>query len=167
MLFFVTAIISNNLIANKNNSNNFFLTENHLAILKTLVYSDVFDYPLTYEELYQFTMGIELSKNDFNQILLNDLIPKYVHSNKTFFTLPLREKIIDNRLSKISIAEVKWKQAFVLSYLLSHFPFVRMISITGSLVFNNLKGKDDDIDFFIIIEKNHLWTVRLFIYTLV
>ena len=143
------------------------LKEDHLAILKSLVYSDVFDYPLTYEELYQFIMGKKISKSDFDKILYSDLIPTFIRSNKNFFTLPMREEIIDKRISKQNISKTKWFQAFSLSYLLSHFPFVRMIAITGSLVFDNIKDKYDDIDFFIIIERNHLWTTRLFIYTLV
>lgn len=143
------------------------LSDDHLAIIKTMVYSDIFDYPLTYKELYQFVSGKKISENDFNRLLKIDLIPTYIQTKSKFFTLPQRENIIDLRISKLSISEDKWKQAFTLGYLLSHFPFVKMISVTGSLVFNNIKGKDDDIDYFIIIEKHHLWTVRLFIYILV
>ena len=143
------------------------LQDPHIAILKSIAYSDVFDYPLTYDELYHFIIGKKILKSDFDKYLYNDLIPTFIRSEKNFFTLPMREGIVEKRISKQKISKSKWKQAFSLSYLLSHFPFIRMIAVTGSLVFDNIKDKDDDIDFFIVIERNHLWTTRLFIYILV
>lgn len=154
-------------ITNNNVNEKLFLNDGHLAILKSIIYSNIFDYPLTYDELYHFVMEKKLTKDQFNSLLFKDLIPTYITTTNNFFTLVNREKIIQKRKSKMGFSEEKWKQAYTMSYILSHFPFIRMICVTGSLIFNNLKNKDDDIDFFIVIERNHLWKTRLFIYTFV
>lgn len=51
------------------------------------------------------------------------------------------------------------KRARFGSFLLSFVPFIKMIAVSGSLAEGSV-NKNSDIDFFIITEKNHLWTVR-------
>ena len=148
----------------ENKQNN--LSEDHLAILKTLVYSGLFEYPLTINELYYFVMGRSMSKRQFN-ILLQELIPQYISKTENYFTVPGNESIIKKRLSRLSISEKKWFQAFKIINILSHFPFILMIAVTGSLVFNNIRDTSDDIDLFIIVNKHHLWKTRFLVYSLV
>lgn len=163
-LFFVTIVNTNKKTTEPAVKDHIVLTENHLAILKTLAYSSIFDYPLTYNELYSFVMGKKLSKTEFNELLFNDLIPEYIIFEQNYFTLPNKETIIKKRIDKYAISHAKWVKAYNLNYILSFFPFIRMISITGSLVFNNIKDRHDDIDMFIIVQKNHLWKTRFFVY---
>ena len=58
---------STNVMGNFKKKN--ILGKNHQAILKTLVYSDVFDYPLTIDELYHFIMDVKVSKKEFKNFL--------------------------------------------------------------------------------------------------
>lgn len=52
-----------------------------------------------------------------------------------------------------------YKKAHFANFVLQFVPFVRLISINGSLVFDKAR-EDSDIDFFIIAQKNRLWIVR-------
>ena len=117
-------------ILNIKSKGNFILKDEHISIIKAMVYSNVFNYPLTYNELFHFVQGMKLPKKQFDVLLFNDLIPLYITEQNNFFTLVNREEIIESRKSKYNFSEEKWKQAYSISYVLSQLPFVRMICIT-------------------------------------
>lgn len=64
-------------------------------------------------------------------------------------------------ISKTVLKKKLLKRAKLAARILAYVPFIRMISINGSLATGNIKS-DSDIDFFIITEKSHLWTTRFF-----
>lgn len=131
------------------------------------MYSDVFDYPLTYNELYYFVMGEKISKREFYNLLMIDLIPKYVINIKKYYLLHGKEFTVEKREWREKISKKKWKKAITMNHILKNIPFVRMTAITGSLAYNSIRDKNDDIDYFIIVKKGHLWKTRLLIYSFV
>jgi predicted nucleotidyltransferase len=54
------------------------------------------------------------------------------------------------------------KKAQFATKILKNIPFVRMIAINGSLA-SGKTNKNSDIDFFLIVEKGHLWTARFLV----
>lgn len=130
------------------------------AILETLAYSDVFDYPLTLEELHKYLVTpatvaeIESCIQNMNQISFKD---KYYLFNN-------RNEIINTREARKKISEKVYKRAFFYGKIISLFPFVRMIGLTGSLAMLNL-SKDMDIDFMLITHPKRLWLARAFAVT--
>ncbi|HET7119103.1 MAG TPA: nucleotidyltransferase domain-containing protein [Hanamia sp.] len=127
-------------------------------ILKTLAYFDVFNYPLTREEILSFS-----SEKHDQSILdesLNLLLSEHViFKLDEFYALKDHPVIAERRrlgnkhaIKQIAIAE---KVAKILSW----FPFVQSIAVSGSLS-KNFAAKDSDIDFFIITSANRLWIAR-------
>ena len=55
-----------------------------------------------------------------------------------------------------------WRRARVVAFWLQLAPFVRMIGLNGSLARGAAK-KTSDIDFFIVIKKNRIWTGRMLV----
>jgi predicted nucleotidyltransferase len=127
------------------------------AILKTLSYADVFDYPLTLPELHQFLIGPKASINDLEKALTET---KEVTQGGQFFFLKKRPKIVQIRQKKFGWSQKKLKIARKVAKYLKLIPFIKMVAVTGNLAMNNAEEKDD-IDLLIVTSQNRLWLTRL------
>lgn len=125
-------------------------------VLKTLLYFDAFQYPLTLDEIVLF------SKFSFEeiQITLQNLVDeRIVFKLNTFYGLSEKTCSIERREKGNKKAIIILKKAKKVSKLISQFPFVEGVFISGSLS-KGYFGEDDDIDFFIITKPNRLWISR-------
>ncbi len=129
------------------------------SLIKTLCYSDIFDYPLTLDEVFKYYLGTnKVSPLSIKEQLKTPLI---IHKNG-YYCLKGRENIIREREKKENISNDKLKKAGKICGLLSYIPGIKLIGITGSLAMRN-SSYNDDIDLFIITRKNTLWIVRFFV----
>ena len=133
------------------------------AILKTLSYADVFDYPLTLPELYHFLIGPKASINDLAKALTET---KEVTQDGQFFFLKKRSKIVQIRQKKFGWSQKKLKIVKQVAKYLKLIPFIKMVAVTGNLAMSNA-GQKDDIDLLIVTSQNRLWLTRLFTVLLV
>jgi len=132
------------------------------AILRTLVYGDIFDYPLTLEELYQFliddkSVSFSLFKKIFRQARIKE---KLIKVKGKYFFLKGREKIVDIRQKRKLWSEEKIEIVQRIARWLKLIPWIKMVGVTGALAMENA-DKNDDIDLLIITSKNRLWLTRL------
>jgi hypothetical protein len=122
----------------------------------TLAYADIFEYPLTAEEVYRYLTSVEASPADINKVLATHVLFSQVGK---YFTLRGREYIVQTRRRRAEIASKVWPKAARYARMIAALPFVRMVAVTGSLAMNNAEeGKD--VDFMIVTAANRLWTVR-------
>lgn len=134
---------------------------NYKAILRTIIYSDFFDYPLKRNELWYFLKSpTKISKKLFIQALHN--LPDSLIQIDNYYCLSNRESIIEKRLERERDSKKKKLIAIHAGSLLSTIPTVYYIGISGSLAQNNAEDKDD-IDLFLIVRKNTIWTTRLLV----
>ncbi|MFH1832615.1 MAG: hypothetical protein ABH816_00410 [Candidatus Levyibacteriota bacterium] len=139
------------------------------AILKTISYSDVFDYPLTKDEIWRFLIndssenlvfhpkGVRLSVR--LEMELSNLT-HFIVKKDGFYCLRNRGDIVSKRLKKEKESNEKFRLAKKIISRLSYIPTVQVIGISGALSMKNSQ-KDDDIDLFIIAKKHTLWLTRL------
>lgn len=144
------------------------------AILKTLVYSDIFDFPLTKDELWYFLISDKnIEKKDFEEALHKLIQPENLifHRQKNnfrviykngFYCLFGRQQIIKDRKSKLTEAYKKNHIAKRAAYYLSLIPTIEFIGISGSLALKNT-SPNDDIDFIVVAKKNTLFMTRFWI----
>jgi len=131
-------------------------------ILKTLAYADIFDYPLTLDELVKFLIGkSEVKKKD----LLNSLTKMITNSKKIytdgeFYCLSKRKNLIPSRVKKRKWSKEKLKIAQKTAAKLQLLPWIKMVGITGALAMENCQ-KEDDIDLLVITSADSLWITRL------
>lgn len=132
------------------------------AVLRTLAYADIFDYPLTFEELYQFfVVHKPLSHTDFKKALsLISADSKLINADVGFFFLAGREKIVALRKKRERWSREKLKIAQKVAGWLRLIPWVRLVGVTGSLAIGN-SSEADDIDILIVCSKGRLWLTRL------
>jgi predicted nucleotidyltransferase len=130
------------------------------ALLSTLAYSDLFDYPLTKAELWRYLVTskrIQFAR--FSKELSTN--PEISQVN-TLFCLKGRKKIITLRQERKKISEKKIEKAKQIATILSRIPTIELIGISGSVAMLNAE-KDADIDLFIITKSQTLWITRLLI----
>ena len=129
------------------------------AILKTLIYADLFDYALTREEVFRFLIGVRATRSEIDSALDNhSRLNGNVARLDGFVTLPGRQDLVATRAHWSAAARLQIPRARAYAHLLAHFPFVRMVALTGGLAMEN--ARDDDIDYLIVTAPEHLWLVR-------
>ncbi len=137
------------------------------AILKTVAYADVFDYPMTAREIHRYLLQVSASPESVNQILKGqETVPRVLSTRGGFFMLPGREPVLQTRIRRAAIAEKLWPLARDYGRSLASIPFVRMVAVTGALAVNN-SDSDADIDYFLITQPGRLWVCRALVILLV
>lgn len=137
------------------------------AILKTVAYVDVFDYPLSAPEIHRYLIGVLSKESDIERVL-NNLSQKgnFLENRDGYFSLLRRGNIVETRKQRKEIAKILWPRAEYYGNIIAALPFVLMVSVTGSLAVDNA-DLDSDIDYLIVTRKNRLWTTRAMIVLIV
>lgn len=130
------------------------------AILETLAYSDVFDYPLTFDELHRY-LTFPASKGEL-KACLNSL--SSIASEGGYYSLPNRSALVQIRRQREQISLPAFHRALKYGHILGSLPFVRMAALTGSLAVLNL-SKDADMDYMLVTTTGRLWLARAFAVT--
>ncbi|MDO8657695.1 MAG: hypothetical protein Q7K55_03070 [Candidatus Levybacteria bacterium] len=158
------------------------------AILQTLAYGDIFDYPLTKEEIWKFLISSEkIKKKNFEEALeILSLRDKHNLSKQSFnsnriaassrssgllamtdqdgqsnlYHLPKRSEIISKRIKREKESWKKLEIACKIASILSVIPTIYLIGISGGVSMRN-SDKNDDIDLFVVTKKNTLWVTRI------
>ena len=120
------------------------------TILKTLHYADLFDYPLTADEIKKFL--VELADATFEETLSQ-------MGSGPYYCLPGREEIIELRKRRERWSEPKLKKAKRVAGVLKFIPWIKLIGVTGALAMKN-SDENDDIDLMIITSSQRLWLTR-------
>ena len=130
------------------------------SIIRTLAYYDIFSYPLTAEEIY-FNLATNHTSVDEIERELDNLTSKnLIYSHGEFFQLNADESYVQRRKKGNELAEKRLQTARKVSGLISRFPFIRGILLSGSIS-KGFMEEDSDIDYFIITHPNRVWFSRL------
>lgn len=138
------------------------------AILKTLAYADIFDFPLKKDELWLWLIAEDnrqqkgKDKKAFEQALKKLIKAGRCQQDSGFYFLPGRKKIVSLRRKREKASLPKIKKAKKVARILKSIPWIKLIGITGGLARRN-SDESDDIDLFFITSKDRLWLSRGFI----
>ncbi|MDB5023653.1 MAG: hypothetical protein JWP78_1408 [Mucilaginibacter sp.] len=127
-------------------------------ILSTLAYFDLFNYPLTLDEILLY-FPVKCETGDFEYALRSLVTERLIYHFDKFYTLKNDYFLIERRVKGNTKAAGMIITARKVSELLIRFPYVRGIAISGSLS-KNFADENSDIDLFIITAKNKLWIAR-------
>jgi len=130
------------------------------SILKTVLYSDIFDYPTTAAQIWKYLISSrKIEREDFDKVLKNIKGP--IKEQEGWYFLSGRENLIKKRLRRRKESQRKIAQAYKTASILSIIPTVLLIGVSGGTSMHNA-DKNDDIDFFIIARENTIWQTRFF-----
>jgi hypothetical protein len=128
-------------------------------IVRTLLYYDIFNYPLKSSEVFQFLGTNSISEPDVRDAL-NSLADEFVVFRfEDFYCLQPAESIIQRRKKGNHAAEGFYQLATKKAAFIAAFPFVRGVLASGSLAKGYMDEKSD-LDFFIITAPGRLWIAR-------
>ncbi len=142
-------------------------------IVATLIYYDLFDFPLTCGELKKNLVSADylgLVTSDrvgtMGQIVeqaLAELVGKgMIGFKNNFYFLADREYLVPLRREREHRAKAKWRVARRAARFMRLLPFTRALLISGSLAYSNT-DELSDLDFLIVVEAGHIWLTRLMI----
>lgn len=139
------------------------LSDAEKAILRTIVYYDCLDYPLTLEGLRSFSFktgvgdGLELKEAAKNLVKLGIIIKQ-----SDFYFLKNRRELVKIRAERNDLASDKWRKALKAIRRLRIVPYIRIIFASGSLALSNT-AKESDLDVLIVAKHGRIWTSRFLI----
>ncbi len=129
------------------------------AFLRTLLYFDVFSYPLTREEIFNYSAWKNFDKSEGAQTLEKLLERHLINTHLGFYFLGDDFRKVNQRLAGNKLAVKRMKKARFFSGIIATFPFTRGVYISGSLS-KGYMDKESDIDYFILTGPNRLWVCR-------
>lgn len=129
------------------------------AIIKTIAYGDIFQYPLQAEEVFNRLIGVHSTQSAVRRELKKT---KEIEETNGYFFLKGRSALVDLRKKRRVCSERKWHAAQRAADVLFYIPTVKLVGISGGLACNNA-DEDDDIDFFLITAGGQVWTTRFLV----
>jgi hypothetical protein len=137
------------------------------AILQAVAYSDVFDYPLTADEIHRYMVGVRADRSLVDVVLANGALPSNALSCfDGYWMLSGKEHLVEVRRQRASRSSILWREAIRAGRVISRMPFIRMVAITGELAVDNTRS-GSDIDLFVVTEPGRLWIARAMIIAVV
>jgi hypothetical protein len=127
------------------------------AILKTLSYSDVFDHPLTLEEMHRYLVA-PASREEIAVCLAG---MDSIQNTAGYYHLAGRSEIVEIRKRREALSRRAYERAQWYGRILGRLPFVRMVALTGSLAMRN-SDQNGDYDYMLVTKPGRLWTARIF-----
>ena len=130
------------------------------AILRTVAYADIFDYPLTEQELHRFLVGVSAPFSAVREVLHAELLGRQrLIQTHGYLALPGRASIVEVRLRRQFVSARLWRKGMRYGLAIASLPFVRMVAITGTLAVSNAE-RGADIDYLIATTPNRVWLAR-------
>lgn len=143
------------------------------AIIKTLVYYDELNYPLTPFEIWKNLISRSEksaasgpSLAEIIAALENEKIKRVAEEFHGFYFLKGRKKLVKNRITRNKISVSKLKRIRRLVSLFRGVPFVRMVLVTGRVALKNAQRRSD-WDVLVVIRAGKIWTGRTLVTLLV
>jgi hypothetical protein len=127
-------------------------------VYATLVFFDLFDRPLTLDEIYLYRFG-NINKKELENFLQND---HQILLKEGLYFFADRKNIFENFLEKQIIARKLWHKVGFFLPIIRLIPFVRLVAICNTLAFD-APTLDSDIDLFIITKKGRIFLTRTFV----
>lgn len=127
------------------------------SILSTLCFFDLFDYPLTFDELRFYLLSSKSFSDEELQKALKDQI--FIVFRDGFYCLKGSENHINTRKVRSIIAEEYFKKLRRFLPFIRLVPFVKMVAVCNTLAIGCPTAKSD-IDLFVVSSANRIFIVR-------
>lgn len=129
------------------------------AILHTLAYFEIFSYPLTAKEIFEYSPEPEMEFSTMLEKLETLVEAGLVFRLGSFYATRDIPEWATARVANNRRADRFLPIAMRMGRLIAQFPFVRGVCVSGSLSKHSMRP-DSDVDFFIITHPERLWLAR-------
>lgn len=131
------------------------------SIYRTIAFFDLFDFPLTSEEIQKYLWGQKrpVRLKEIEQMLSE--LPG-IEAIRDHYVLTGRGRLVETRRARKFIAEKLWTRTKFFGRYMTKVPFIRMIAVCNNLAYNNA-SETSDIDLFIVVKPGRLWLARFLV----
>lgn len=144
------------------------LTPLEAAILRTLLYADVFHFPLTRAELHTYLIhDAPVTPAELEAALHSPYLDSLLCEDDGYITFHNTPQHIARRREREALAQTMLPLARDYGRWLAGLPFVRMVVLTGALAARNPAHAQDDFDYMLIVQPGRVWLARAFSIVLV
>ena len=131
-----------------------------IDITTTLLYYDIFGYPLRDSEVYTFLPSNSIEEKEVGAAMRALARDGVLHEHDGYFSVRANVRELSVRRRRMErYAARHWRIARVMTRIIKRFPYIRCVLVTGTLG-KNLSAPELDIDFFIITRPHRLWIAR-------
>jgi hypothetical protein len=137
------------------------MTKEHFRqhILRTLLYYEMFNHPLSAKELYHLFPVNSMTFTSFQQFLSHLVQRGDIMRGRHFIHTPGNEQFCSNRMAGETLGRKRLTIARLMSHIIKRFPFVRAVFVSGDLS-KGVATSASDIDYVIVTEPHRLWICR-------
>jgi hypothetical protein len=134
------------------------LNKDEIGVIRTLLYFDIFNYPLNENEILEFHPHAQ-RENLIIDAIQSLAEKEFIFKLNDFYSLHSSFSLAERRQVGNQIANKRLKTAKRFGSIISKFPFVRAVMLSGSIS-KNFMDEDSDIDYFIVTTPGKLWLTR-------
>lgn len=129
------------------------------AVLATLAYFDIFNHPLTRNEVIRYLYKLEPDPHHV-EVTLNE--SRLIERRGSYYQLSGDKDHISTRHDREIIAKKLWKQVNRYRWAFNITPYIKLVAICNNLAINN-PSQTSDIDLLIITKPGRLFISRMII----
>lgn len=129
------------------------------AVMRTLTYFDLFNYPLKSSELLNF-LQLKASKLSVEKILESLVNQNQIAKSDDLYSLQFDAALFERRRIGNHLADSLLPRVKKQADLIFQFPFVRSVMASGSFS-KNFMDEKSDFDFFIVCTPQRIWISRM------
>jgi hypothetical protein len=138
------------------------------AILRTLLYADVFHFPLTRAELHAYLIhDTPVTPAELEAALQSPHLYSLLCEDEGYITFSNTPQHITRRCEREALSQTLLPLARDYGRWLAALPFVRIVVLTGALAARNPAHAQDDFDYMLIVQPGRVWLARAFSIVLV
>lgn len=137
------------------------MTARELAIARTVIYSSLFDYPLTVDELHRSLIESDQTAAEILAVYDgSELLQHIVEYHDGFFVPIGRGDLIAERRRREARSATFLRRHERLLRAVCALPFTRLVALSGSIAHLNLEATGD-LDLFIVTRGGAVWSVTV------
>src|SRR5262249_42173621 len=137
------------------------MDRHELAIVRTVVYASLFDYPLTIDQLRESLIGVSMTREEILARYESSRALRSTIEHRDGFFYPVRrsELVAERRRREARSRAFLARHARLLNWICA-IPFTRMVALSGSIAHLNLDERGD-LDLFIVTRGRRVWMVSV------
>lgn len=136
------------------------------SLLRTVLYSSIFDYPLTAEEISAGSLDYRLDPHQVERLYRSSpALQRAIERQDRLYFVRGREETVPLRKRREARSLAMLRRNRKLLRLICAIPFTRLVALSGSAAHLNLNGKGD-LDLFVVTRGEKVWSAAVLILAL-
>ncbi len=129
------------------------------SIVQTVAYFDLFDFPLTYPELFRYLW--QAPATTLSEVIRQSATMPQLAIHNGFVMLAGRTDLVRTRAEHYVESEIKFNKRRRLLSFFALLPGVQAIYVVNTMAYHNVHA-DSDIDLLIVAQPKKIWAVRFY-----